>query len=101
LPIGPPGPQRYTDQFKIPSYKRVDIGFSKDFADAESRRGSIFIKKNFQTLSLHAELFNLLNFKNTASYIWLNDKRANQYAVPNYLSSRIFNLRLIAVIKSR
>ena len=101
LPIGPPGPQRYTDQFKVPSYKRVDIGFSKDFADADSRKGSIFIKKNFQTLSLHAELFNLLNFKNTASYIWLNDKSANQYAVPNYLSSRIFNLRLIAIIKSR
>jgi hypothetical protein len=101
LPIGPPGPQRHTELFKIPSYKRVDIGFSKDFADPESKRGSVFIKKHFQSLSFHTELFNLFNFKNTTSYLWLNDKNERQYAVPNYLSARMFNLRLIAIIKNR
>lgn len=101
LPVGPAGPQRHTDRFKIPAYKRLDIGFSKDFADIESRRKILFIDKYFQSLSLHAELFNLLNFKNTASFLWLNDKMGNQYAVPNYLSARMFNLRLIAKIKTR
>ncbi|WP_143007752.1 TonB-dependent receptor [Daejeonella rubra] len=101
LPVGPPGPDRHTDQFKIPAYKRADIGFSKDLADPEGKRSSVFIKKYFQALSLHAELFNLLNFKNTTSYLWLNDKMANQYAVPNYLTSRMFNFRVIAKLKSR
>ncbi len=101
LPVGPPGPNRYTDLFKIPAYKRVDIGFSKDLADPESKRASVFVKKYFQSLSLHAELFNLLNFKNTASYLWLNDKNANQYAVPNYLTFRKLNFRVIAKLKSR
>jgi hypothetical protein len=101
LPIGPPGPTRHTDVFKIPAYKRADIGFSKDLADPEGKKTSIFIKKYFQTLSLHAELFNLLNFKNTTSYLWLNDKMANQYAVPNYLTSRMFNFRVIAKLKSK
>lgn len=101
LPVGPPGPNRYTDVFKIPAYKRADIGFSKDLADPESKRMSVFVKKYFQSLSLHAELFNLLNFKNTASYLWLNDKNENQYAVPNYLTSRKFNFRIIAQLKSR
>ena len=101
LPIGPPGPARHTDVFKIPAYKRADIGFSKDLADPEGKKTSIFIKKYFQTLSLHAELFNLLNFKNTTSYLWLNDKMAHQYAVPNYLTSRMFNFRVIAKLKSR
>jgi hypothetical protein len=101
LPVGPKGPERYTDQFKIPSYKRVDIGFSKDFADKDSKNGSPFIKKHFQLLSLHSEIFNLFNFKNTVSYLWLNDKNDNQYAIPNYLSSRMFNLRLIATLKTR
>ncbi len=101
LPIGPPGPNRYTDLFKIPAYKRVDIGFSKDLADRESKKASVFVKKYFQSLSLHAELFNLLNFKNTASYLWLNDKNANQYAVPNYLTFRKLNFRVIAKLKSR
>jgi hypothetical protein len=101
LPVGPPGPNRHTDLFKIPAYKRADIGFSKDLADPDGKKTSIFIKKYFQTLSLHAELFNLLNFKNTTSYLWLNDKMANQYAVPNYLTSRMFNFRIIAKLKSR
>ena len=101
LPVGPPGPQRHTDRFKIPAYKRVDIGFSKDLADSESRRKALFVKKYFQSLSLHAELFNLLNLKNTVSYLWLNDKMGNQYAVPNYLSARMLNLRLIAKMKTR
>lgn len=101
LPVGLPGPDRHTDQFKIPAYKRADIGFSKDLADPEAKRTAVFIKKYFQTLSLHAELFNLLNFKNTTSYLWLNDKMANQYAVPNYLTSRMFNFRVIAKLKSR
>ena len=101
LPIGPPGPNRYTDVFKIPAYKRADIGFSKDLADPEGKKTSIFIKKYFQNLSIHAELFNLLNFKNTTSYLWLNDKTAHQYAVPNYLTSRMFNFRMIAKLKSR
>lgn len=101
LPVGPPGPNRYTDVFKIPAYKRVDIGFSKDLADPESKKTAVFVKRYFQSLSIHAELFNLLNFKNTASYLWLNDKNDNQYAVPNYLTSRKFNFRIIAQLKSR
>lgn len=101
LPVGLPGPDRHNDQFKIPAYKRADIGFSKDLADPEAKRTSVFIKKYFQLLSLHVELFNLLNFKNTTSYLWLNDKMANQYAVPNYLTSRMFNFRVIAKLKSR
>lgn len=101
LPIGPPGPQRHTERFKIPAYKRVDIGFSKDFADPESRRASAFFINNFQSLSLHVELFNLFNFKNTASYLWLNDKNSNQYAVPNYLTSRMLNFKIICKLKTQ
>ncbi len=101
LPVGPPGPNRFTDLFKIPAYKRVDIGFSKDLADPQSRKVPIFVKKYFQSLSLHAEIFNLLNFKNTASYLWLNDKNTNQYAVPNYLTFRNLNFRIIAQLKSK
>ncbi len=101
LPTGPAGAQRYQDVFKIPAYKRVDIGFSKDFADQESRRIPAFIKKYFQSLSAHAEIFNLLNNKNTASYLWLKDVMAVQYAVPNYLTFRKFNFRIIAELKSR
>jgi N-acetylneuraminate synthase len=89
------------EKFKIPAYKRVDIGFSKDLADYQSKKIPVFISEYFQSLSLHAEIFNLLNFKNTASYLWLNDKDSNQYAVPNYLTFRRLNFRLIAKLKTR
>ena len=101
LPVGPPGMDRYRDVFKIPAYKRVDIGFSKDFADPESKRIPAFIKRYFQSLSAHAEIFNLLNIKNTVSYLWIEDVSTNQYAVPNYLTYRKFNFRIIAKLKSR
>ena len=101
LPVGPPGNDRYRDVFKIPAYKRVDIGFSKDFADPESKRIPTFIKRYFQSLSAHAEIFNLLNIKNTVSYLWISDVNNNQYAVPNYLTYRKFNFRIIAKLKSR
>jgi hypothetical protein len=101
LPVGLPRPYRYNDLFKIPAYKRVDIGFSKDLADYQSKKIPVFISEYFQSLSLHAEIFNLLNFKNTASYLWLNDKDSNQYAVPNYLTFRRLNFRVIAKLKTR
>ena len=101
LPTGPSGSQRHQDVFKIPAYKRVDIGFSKDFADYESKKIVPFVKKYFQSLSLHAEVFNLLNIKNTASYLWLKDVNKIQYAVPNYLTFRKFNIRIVAKLKSR
>jgi hypothetical protein len=101
LPTGPPHAERYQDVFRIPAYKRVDIGFSKDFADQDSRRIPAIIKKYFQRLSAHAEIFNLLNNKNTASYLWLKDATGIQYAVPNYLTFRKFNFRIIAELKSR
>ncbi|WP_411274258.1 carboxypeptidase regulatory-like domain-containing protein [Daejeonella sp.] len=101
LPTGPTGSPRYKDVFKIPAYKRVDIGFSKDFVDPDSRKIIPFFKKYFQSLSAHAEVFNLLNNKNTASYLWLKDVNAVQYAVPNYLTFRKFNFRITAKLKSR
>ncbi len=101
LPLGSPGMNIYPETFKIPAYKRVDIGFSKDFADTESKRISPFIRKYFQSLSLHTEIFNLLNIKNTVSFLWISDRNNIQYAVPNYLTYRKLNIRLSAKLKSR
>ncbi|HKG05894.1 MAG TPA: TonB-dependent receptor, partial [Pedobacter sp.] len=33
IPLGAPLVKQYSDDFSIPAYKRVDIGFSKDFLD--------------------------------------------------------------------
>lgn len=99
LPIGAPLVPRYTDNFHIPAYKRVDIGFSKDFLDDFNFRKTNFMEKYFSSLTAYLEVFNLLNIQNTVSYLWLKDVDNVQYAVPNYLTSRRLNLKLVIKFK--
>lgn len=100
LPIGAPQSEYYSDAFHIPSYKRVDIGFSKDFLDDFSVKKPKVLSKYFNSFLAYFEIFNLLNINNTVSYLWLKDVDNVQYAVPNYLTGRQFNFKLILKFKS-
>jgi len=99
LPLGSPLVHRYTDDFHVPAYQRVDIGFSKDFLDDLSLKKSSFLDKYFSSFSVFVEVFNLLNMNNTVSYLWLKDIDNVQYAVPNYLTGRRINLKLLIKFK--
>ncbi|MCX2574238.1 TonB-dependent receptor [Pedobacter sandarakinus] len=101
LPIGPSQTPKYLDKFFIPSYKRVDIGFSKDFLDDAALHKPKFLDKNFNSFILFFEVFNMLNINNTVSYLWLKDVDNFQYAIPNYLTGRQFNLKLIVKLKNK
>jgi len=100
LPIGAPLVKRYSEDFNIPAYKRVDIGFSKDFLDDAGVKKSRLLNKYFSSFSAHLEVFNLLNINNTVSYLWLKDIDNVQYAIPNYLTGRQLNLKLIIKFKN-
>ena len=100
LPIGAPLVQRYSDGFSIPSYKRVDIGFSKDFLDDAGIKRPRMLDKYFSSFAAHLEIFNLLNINNTVSYLWLKDIDNVQYAIPNYLTGRQLNLKFIIKFKN-
>ncbi len=99
LPVGPPQEERYKDVFKIPAYRRVDIGFSKDLLEKSGKNRSSLLSSYLNSLIIYAEIFNLLDINNTISYLWIKDVDNNQYAIPNYLTSRQLNLRIIAKIK--
>jgi hypothetical protein len=100
LPIGSPHSNHYTDDFRIPAYKRVDIGFSKDFLDDFALRKPKVLNRYFSSFIAYIEVFNLLNINNTISYLWLKDVDNVQYAVPNYLTGRQLNFKLILKFKS-
>jgi hypothetical protein len=95
LPYSSPDKDRYDNNFNLPPYRRVDIGFSKVLLK-ENRENSLpFIKNAW----LSAEIFNLLGINNTISYLWVRTvaNQANipgQFAVPNYLTGRRFNVKL-------
>jgi hypothetical protein len=95
LAFGPPDQRRYTDTLRAPSYFRVDIGFSKELLGENNH----FKKKNplryLKSVWLSAEVFNLLGRLNTISYIWVKDVNNRQYAVPNELTPRMLNVKLL------
>ena len=96
IPTWPPKTETYRKNFSIPAYKRLDIGFSKDILDPESDKRIKILDKYFNSLILYAEVFNLLNINNTVSYLWITDVNNNRYAIPNYLTSRQLNFKIIA-----
>lgn len=93
LPFGPPDFNRYKDTLRMPPYWRADIGFSKEWIGV--KMGGKSKIGPFKSLVFYAEVFNLFKRSNTISYLWIRDVRAQQYAVPNYLTSRQINLRLM------
>ena len=96
LPFGPPKSERYEQVFRMPAYRRVDIGFSKVIISEDKENTLKGPGKFFKSLWAGVEVYNLLDTKNTVSYQWVSDIRNHQYAVPNYLTSRRLNIRLIA-----
>jgi len=93
LPFGPPDRKRYNDVFKMPPYRRVDIGFSYLLVDGEKQHKSSFFN-NFDKIWLSAEVLNLLGVQNTLSYRWVKDIRNVVWPLPNYLTSRRINVKL-------
>ena len=94
LPFGPPKSEKYEDILRIPDYRRVDIGFSA-ILKSENKRSRINFMNVFNSAWLSVEVFNLLDINNTISYLWVSDIGGRQYAVPNYLTRRQVNLKLI------
>ncbi|HOZ33601.1 MAG TPA: hypothetical protein PLM52_12035, partial [Tabrizicola sp.] len=95
LPFGPPNETRYADTLRTSLYRRVDIGFSKQFLGAKGQEKTNFLR-HINSLTLSLEVFNLLNINNTVNYTWISDVSGRQYAVPDYLTPRRLNLKLIA-----
>ncbi len=93
LIFGPPKSEKFQDILRIPPYRRVDIGFSKELI-RKDKVSSKFLK-NFDSVWISLEIFNLLQINNTVSYLWVTDIAGRQYAVPNYLTSRQLNAKLI------
>ena len=95
LPVTAPRRGYEEGYFRTPAYKRVDLGFSYQLAggtDAIMDRGFF---RNLKNIWLGLDIFNLFDIKNTSSYYWITNIDNQQYAIPNYLTGRQLNVRLI------
>ena len=94
LSFGPPNSDKYQDILRMPDYRRVDIGFSA-VIKAEDKKSRVKFLNKLNSMWISAEVFNLLDIDNTVSYLWVADVSGRQYAVPNYLTPRQINFKLI------
>ncbi len=95
LPSTAPRSTRDVDYFRMPPYKRVDAGLQYALLsppkEGEERTG---LARRLKSVWLGFDVFNLLDISNVASYYWVTDVNDIQYAVPNYLTRRQFNIRI-------
>ncbi|MEI6434735.1 MAG: carboxypeptidase-like regulatory domain-containing protein [Bacteroidota bacterium] len=96
LPFGPPNSPRNEQVLRIPPYRRVDIGLSKQLIGSQTKFSAKNPLRVFDNVWLSLDIFNLLQISNTVSYLWITDINEKQYAVPNYLTPRMVNLKLVA-----
>jgi hypothetical protein len=97
LPVGPPVGHLYQDILRLPAYKRVDIGFSALLLDAARKdRPAHSFFNNLKSIWASLEIFNLLGIQNTLSYSWIQDDTSQKiFAVPNYLTARLLNVKIL------
>ena len=95
LPFGAPHTERYQQNKRMSAYRRVDIGFSKQLISEKTSFKQGNPLKYIKNCWLSLEVFNLLGIYNVSSYMWVTDVYNIQYAVPNYLTPRQINLKLV------
>lgn len=97
LPYNIPNSVKYRNALTIPSYIRIDMGFSALLIDGEKnklRSHSPF--RNFQSIWASFEVFNIIDHSNTISYLLIKDYQNNTYTIPNRLTPRLLNLKVVA-----
>ena len=97
LPGGSPAySDPYVYQMRLNDYRRADAGFSYVFKDSKLGLNKRWLN-NFSELSLGFEIYNMFNNQNAITNTWVRDVYTkSQYGVPNYMTTRTFNLKLTA-----
>lgn len=92
LPFSAPHKELERNSFRAPAYKRADIGMSYRALNNEDRKMK---KSSFKNIWLGIDCLNLFGINNVNSFYWITDVTSHQYAVPNYLTGRQINARLL------
>ena len=91
-----PNNPRYRNALIIDPYIRVDIGFSALLLSEKNKRRSHNPFKTFENIWLSFEVFNLIDRPNTISYQLIKDFSNTTYSIPNRLTPRLVNFKVVA-----
>lgn len=96
LPFNIPNSTKYRNALTIDPYIRVDLGFSALLLDAEkANRRSHSPFKNLENIWASLEIFNIIDRPNTISYLLVKDFSNNIFTVPNRLTPRLVNFKIV------
>lgn len=90
LPFGAPHRGLEQQNFRAPAYKRADIGMS--FLAYQAPHPAAFALRR---VWVGLDCLNLFGISNVNSYYWVTDVTNRQWAVPNYLTGRQLNAKVI------
>jgi hypothetical protein len=88
LPFGPPNSLENRNVFTGEWYRRMDVGFSKQFMGNKIQN-----LQYIESFWIGLDVLNVLGVSNTISYSWIEDVNGQTFAVPNSLSARFLNLK--------
>ena len=93
----PGGSPSYADPYdfrnRLPDYKRADLGISYVLVDPNKTYSQRW-KQKFDEFMVGIEIFNMFDVRNSITNTWVRDVYSKrQYAIPNFLTPRIFNVR--------
>ena len=94
----PGGSPTYADpylyQSRLPDYKRADLGLAYLLKNEDSEK-TFFKDSFFREISIGVEIFNIFDTQNSITNTFVRDVYfKTQYAVPNYLTPRVFNVKI-------
>ncbi len=98
LPGGSPSyADSYQYQARLRDYRRADVGFMYVLTENNDKRAESHWLRKFKDLSVGFEIFNLFNNQNAITNTWVRDVYTkNQYGIPNYMTTRVFNIKATA-----
>jgi CarboxypepD_reg-like domain/TonB-dependent Receptor Plug Domain len=96
MPYNIPNSVKYRNALIIEPYIRVDIGFSALLLSEKSLRRSHSPFRGFDNIWVSLEVFNLIDRANTISYQLIKDFANDTFSIPNRLTPRLINFKLLA-----
>ena len=96
MPFNIPNSVKYRNALVIDPYIRIDIGFSALLLSEKNSRRSHSPFRNFENIWVSFEVFNLIDRPNTISYQLVKDFSNAVYSIPNRLTPRLVNFKIVA-----
>ncbi len=90
-----PNSVKYRNALIIEPYIRVDVGFSAQLLSEKSKRRSHSPFRSFENIWASFEVFNLIDRRNTISFQLIKDFANNVYSIPNRLTPRLVNFKIV------